>query len=172
MNLPQRWHILLLETRMWKICVPCFLVRCPRSVHRRFPIRSAHPQNVPAISRLLIRSDISFETLLSSSEGWFSAIYLNLRTFSECGTLPDRNSDIYTMFTAAMIDPLSEKQRLISQMEGHQCVGRWHPVEPFPGSGKLSQDDAKVRMLEREVRELREENEIRKMVYCIGNSTP
>ena len=51
------------------------------------------------------------ETLLYSSEGWFSAIYLNLRTLSEQGRLPDRNSDIYTMFTEAMIDPLSPEQR-------------------------------------------------------------
>lgn len=51
------------------------------------------------------------ETLLYSSEGWFSAIYLNLRTLSEQGRLPDRNSDIYTMFTEAMIDPLPQEQR-------------------------------------------------------------
>lgn len=51
------------------------------------------------------------DSLLYSSEGWFSAVYLNLRTLSERGTLPDRNSDIYATFTAAMIDPLSEKQR-------------------------------------------------------------
>lgn len=51
------------------------------------------------------------EMLLYSSEGWFSAIYLNLRTLSEQGALPDRNSDIYAMFTAAMIAPLSPKQR-------------------------------------------------------------
>ena len=56
-------------------------------------------------------SDEQVNSLLYSSEGWFSAVYLNLRTLSECGALPDRNSDIYTMFTAAMIDPLSEKQR-------------------------------------------------------------
>ena len=56
-------------------------------------------------------SDEHVNSLLYSSEGWFSAVYLNLRTLSECGALPDRNSDIYTMFTAAMIDPLSEKQR-------------------------------------------------------------
>ncbi len=49
--------------------------------------------------------------LLHSSEGWFSAIYLNLRTLSEQGELPDRNSDIYTMFTTAMIDPLSASLR-------------------------------------------------------------
>ena len=52
------------------------------------------------------------DSLLYSSEGWFSAVYLNLRTLSERGTLPDRNSDIYATFTAAMIDPLPEKQRL------------------------------------------------------------
>lgn len=51
------------------------------------------------------------ETLLYSSEGWVSAIYLNLRTLSEQGRLPDRNSDIYTMLTKAMIDPLSSEQR-------------------------------------------------------------
>ena len=56
-------------------------------------------------------SDAQVESLLYSSEGWFSAVYLNLRTFSEQGTLPDRNSDIYTTFTAAMIDPLPEQQR-------------------------------------------------------------
>ena len=63
-------------------------------------------------------SDEQLETLLYSCEGWFSAIYLNLRTLSEHGALPDRNSDIYTMFTAAMIDPLPEKQRLFLAVMG------------------------------------------------------
>ena len=56
-------------------------------------------------------SEAQVESLLYSSEGWFSAVYLNLRTLSERGVLPSRNSDIYTTFTAAMIDPLPEKQR-------------------------------------------------------------
>ncbi|WP_252208456.1 hypothetical protein [Enterocloster citroniae] len=56
-------------------------------------------------------SDAQVENLLYSSEGWFSAIYLNLRTLSERGALPDRGSDIYATFTTAMIDPLPEKQR-------------------------------------------------------------
>ena len=56
-------------------------------------------------------SDAQVENLLYSSEGWFSAVYLNLRTLSECGVLPSRHSDIYATFTAAMIDPLPEKQR-------------------------------------------------------------
>ena len=51
------------------------------------------------------------ETLLYSSEGWFSAIYLNLRMLSEQGMLLDCNSDIYSMFTEAMIDPLSPEQQ-------------------------------------------------------------
>ena len=51
------------------------------------------------------------ERLLYSSEGWFSAVYLNLRTLSERGALPERSSDIYTTFTAAMIDPLPPRQR-------------------------------------------------------------
>ena len=56
-------------------------------------------------------SDAQVDSLLYSSEGWFSAVYLNLRTLSECGALPDRSSDIYATFTAAMIDPLPKKQR-------------------------------------------------------------
>ncbi len=51
------------------------------------------------------------ESLLYSSEGWFSAVYLNLRTLFERGSLPDRDSDIYAMFTAAMIEPLPDEQR-------------------------------------------------------------
>ena len=56
-------------------------------------------------------SDAQVDSLLYSSEGWFSAVYLNLRTLSERGSLPNRNSDIYATFTAAMIDPLPEKLR-------------------------------------------------------------
>ena len=56
-------------------------------------------------------SERQIETLLYSSEGWFSAIYLNLRTLAERGALPDSRSDIYTMFSAALIDPLPPRQR-------------------------------------------------------------
>ena len=51
-------------------------------------------------------SEQQLEALLRSSEGWFSAIYLNLRALSERGRLPDASSDIFEMFTAAKIDPL------------------------------------------------------------------
>ena len=56
-------------------------------------------------------SDRQIEALLHSSEGWFSAVYLNLCSFAERGELPDNHSDIYEMFSAAMIDPLPEMQR-------------------------------------------------------------
>lgn len=49
--------------------------------------------------------------LLHSSEGWFSAVYLNLCAFEKTGQLPDKQSDIYDMFSASMIDPLPEEQR-------------------------------------------------------------
>lgn len=39
---------------------------------------------------------------------------------------------------------------------------REKPDTPFPGSGKLSAEDERLRKLERENRELREENEILK----------
>ena len=63
-------------------------------------------------------SDAQVESLLYSSEGWFSAVYLNLRTLSERGVLPSRHSDIYATFTAAMIDPLPEQQRAFLAVMG------------------------------------------------------
>ena len=63
-------------------------------------------------------SDAQVESLLYSSEGWFSAVYLNLRTLSERGVLPSRHSDIYATFTAAMIDPLPEPQRAFLAVMG------------------------------------------------------
>ena len=56
-------------------------------------------------------SDGQLDALLYSSEGWFSAVYLNLRALSERGVLPGGSSDIYAMFTAAMLDPLSGERR-------------------------------------------------------------
>ena len=63
-------------------------------------------------------SDAQVESLLYSSEGWFSAVYLNLRTLSERGVLPSRHSNIYDTFTAAMIDPLPERQRAFLAVMG------------------------------------------------------
>lgn len=46
-----------------------------------------------------------------ATEGWFSAVYLSLRTYMSTGTIPQRGSDIYTIFTTAMIDSLPEETR-------------------------------------------------------------
>ena len=56
-------------------------------------------------------TDEQTDALLRSSEGWFSAIYLNLRSVMESGELLGGNSDIYEMFTFAMIDPLDGRER-------------------------------------------------------------
>ena len=56
-------------------------------------------------------TDSQIDSLLYASEGWFSAIYLHLHALSENGTLPDTASDIYSMFTAAMLDPLPADRR-------------------------------------------------------------
>lgn len=46
----------------------------------------------------------------------------------------------------------------------HGWVKRYRekPINPFPGSGKLSEEDERIRKLERKIRELQEENDILK----------
>ena len=51
-------------------------------------------------------TDAQADTLLRSCEGWFSAIYLNLHTLAQRGTLLEGDADIYAMFTSAMIESL------------------------------------------------------------------
>lgn len=47
-------------------------------------------------------------------------------------------------------------------MQGWVNKYRKSPKAPFPGSGNLSPEDEKLRKLEKELRDLREENEILK----------
>lgn len=49
-----------------------------------------------------------------------------------------------------------------STLHGWVNQFRKSSITPFPGSGKLAPEDEKIRKLERENRELREENEILK----------
>ena len=56
-------------------------------------------------------SDEVVQKLLYATEGWFSAVYLSLQTLEDRGTLPDPSSDIYSLFTAAMIGPLPPMQQ-------------------------------------------------------------
>lgn len=47
-------------------------------------------------------------------------------------------------------------------MQGWVTKYKQSPSTPFPGSGNLNPEDEKLRKLEKELRELREENEILK----------
>ena len=53
------------------------------------------------------------ERLEQTCEGWFSAVYLNLRALREQGALLTEGTDIYEMFTAALLTPLEEDKRLL-----------------------------------------------------------
>ena len=55
------------------------------------------------------------ESLLRSCEGWFSAVYLNLHALAERGSLLQPGSDIYAMFTAAMLESLPDVYKRQSQ---------------------------------------------------------
>ena len=56
-------------------------------------------------------SEAQLDELLRVSEGWFSAVYISLRFFSESGALPCPDTDILELFSAALIDPLSADER-------------------------------------------------------------
>lgn len=63
-------------------------------------------------------SEPQVDAILHSSEGWFSAVYLNLCALVKNGELPDQQSDIYEMFTSAMIDPLPGSPPGVSHCHG------------------------------------------------------
>lgn len=57
------------------------------------------------------------QILSHATEGWFSAVYLSLQTLAEQGVLPDQTSNIYAMFSEALLKPLSsEKQEFVAVM--------------------------------------------------------
>lgn len=59
----------------------------------------------------IMLNESSLEILSDSSEGWFSAVYLNLCVYLKEGEFANHRSDIYRMFAAAMILPLPEMQQ-------------------------------------------------------------
>ena len=56
-------------------------------------------------------SEQQLDKLFRSSEGWFSAVYLNFCYLEEYGTFPDKKADIYKMLVSTMIRPLTEEQQ-------------------------------------------------------------
>ena len=111
-RLPPNVHLILASRDLFLPAAE--LVRLGGKVYQigTAQLRLNHPELAVYTNRCgTALSDEQIDTLLYYSEGWFSAVYLNLRMFSEHGVLPDPNSDISSIFTAAMIDPLPEKQR-------------------------------------------------------------
>lgn len=96
------------------------VVRLGRRLHRigADQLRLNHTElSVYARRCGLELTDEQVETLLQSSEGWFSAVYLNLHALAERGSLLGESSDIYAMFTSAMIESLpAQKQEFLAVM--------------------------------------------------------
>ena len=90
------------------------VVRLGRRLHRieADQLRLNHTELAVYARRCgLDLTDQQVEQLLQSSEGWFSAVYLNLHALAERGSLLGESSDIYAMFTAAMIESLPAQKR-------------------------------------------------------------
>lgn len=51
------------------------------------------------------------ERLMKLSEGWFSAVYLNLRSYIQYGEMLEDNDDIYESITAALIETASDEEK-------------------------------------------------------------
>ena len=51
------------------------------------------------------------ERLMQLSEGWFSAIYLNLRSYVQHGEMLEANEDIYESITSALIEPATDEEK-------------------------------------------------------------
>ena len=56
-------------------------------------------------------NDSQLDRLMHLSEGWFSAVYIQLRSMEEYGDMTGETLDIYEMFNSALIDPLEEELR-------------------------------------------------------------
>ena len=81
-------------------------------------------------------SDADVEKLLFATEGWFSAVYLSLQTLEDRGSLPDKSSDIYDLFTAAMIDPLPPMQQEFLTVLGLSAAAA--TCAPWPPTGRAA----------------------------------
>lgn len=53
-------------------------------------------------------NELQLDRLMHLSEGWFSAVYLQLRSMETCGNMTSEAQDIYEMFTSTLIEPLTE----------------------------------------------------------------
>ncbi len=92
------------------------------------------------------------ESLLRSCEGWFSAVYLNLHALAERGSLLQPGSDIYAMFTAAMLESLPEKTRgflAVMGLADEFTVEMARAVTALPDAGDMLASLSPAELLQR-----------------------
>lgn len=92
------------------------------------------------------------ESLLRSCEGWFSAVYLNLHALTERGSLLQPGSDIYAMFTAAMLESLPEKTRgflAVMGLADEFTVEMARAVTALPDAGDMLASLSPAELLQR-----------------------
>ena len=88
------------------------------------------------------------------SEGWFAAVYLNLKSFSHNGTFLINSHDIYEMRSDSLLAPLQEKEReflMKISLADEFTVEQAEVITRFPETEeivrKLSQSNAFVQLL-------------------------
>lgn len=88
------------------------------------------------------------------SEGWFSAVYLNLKSFSQHGTFLTGSHDIYEMLNDSLLVPLQKNERdfllrigLADEFTLEQAEFITRLTETEGIARKLSQNNAFVRLL-------------------------
>lgn len=111
-HLPERTHIILLSRnvifdraaqmklgpRLWELNVDD--LRLGETDVREYARRSGQLLNIRDV-----------DMLASSTEGWFSMVYLKLRAYVQTGKWPENTSNIYPLIDEVLFRPLEARQR-------------------------------------------------------------
>ena len=111
-HLPERTHIILLSRnvifdraaqmklgpRLWELNVDD--LRLGETDVREYARRSGQLLNIRDVNMLA-----------SSTEGWFSMVYLKLRAYTQTGKWPENTTNIYPLIDEVLFRPLTARQR-------------------------------------------------------------
>ena len=111
-HLPERTHIILLSRnviferaaqmklgpRLWELNVDD--LRLGEADIREYARRSGQFLNIRDV-----------KMLASSTEGWFSMVYLKLRSYAQTGKWPENTANIYPLIDEVLFRPLEARQR-------------------------------------------------------------
>lgn len=111
-HLPERTHIILLSRnvifdraaqmklgpRLWELNVDD--LRLGETDVREYARRSGQLLNIRDV-----------DMLASSTEGWFSMVYLKLRAYAQTGKWPENTTNIYPLIDEVLFRPLTARQR-------------------------------------------------------------